>query len=619
MKVKVSDYIVWFLVEHGISHCFTVVGGGAMHMNDSFGHQEGLTCIYNHHEQACAMAAEAYARIGNHVAAVCVTSGPGGTNAITGVLCAWEDSLPLLVFSGQVRRMNMARSTGLAGLRMMGDQEYDIVPAVTHLTKYAVLLDEPKRVRYCLEKALHLARSGRPGPCWLDVPLDVQAAVVDDDALVGYEVSEDAASRPPAPSDEVVDAILDKISMARRPVFHPGNGIRLAGAYGLFRRVADKLGIPIVTCWDSVDLVPDAHPLYVGREGIAGTRAGNFAIQTADLIFAVGARLGMRDVGFDAERWAPHAFVIMSDICPDEMRKPTIHVEMPVWADARELLERLELRLDERIAAGAWGAGRRAWAARCRAWRERYPVLLARHHAVDEPANLYMLIDALSRALEPGRVVVTGSGATCVAGSQGFVIKEGTRYLINCGVCPLGYDLPAAIGACVAEHGDSALYGRGTGLRDTILFTGDGSIQFNLQELQVIVHHRLPIKIFVVNNQGYHSIRQTQQNNFSGDPVGIGPDSGDLSFPDMGRIAAAYGLPYARCERNSDLDATIGRVLALEGPALCEVMTTIDQPFEPKLASRVLEDGTTQSPGLEDLAPFLPRDELARIMSVVEE
>lgn len=620
MRMRVADYIAQFLVDHDINHCFMVVGGGAMQLDDAFGHQEGLTCVFNHHEQACAMAAEGYARIRNTPAAVCVTSGPGGTNAITGVMSAYLDSIPMLVFSGQVRFELMTRSTGLTGLRNLGDQEFDICTAVSSLTKYCEVVKEASMIRSCLERAYHLATTGRPGPCWLDVPLDVQGTIIEVDDLPGYCPDKDDSALPARVSPTVAETVLDKIWSARRPVLYAGYGIRLSDGYEVFRRVVDKLGIPVVFSWDSVDMLPDDHPLNAGRPGIVGDRAGNFAVQNADVILSIGTRLGIRQVGFDAAEWARNAYVIMNDICADETRKPTIHVDMPLVADARDLLEQLEAALE---AQPRHNTNLRTWIETCQHWRATYPVVRPEFFDIDKPANPYVFIKRLSEHLGNGRITVTGSGFTSVAGGQAATMREGSRYLINCATCSLGWDLPAAIGACIAEHGDNALYGHaiqnGNQLADTILFTGDGGIQFNLQELQVVVHHQMPLKIFIINNDGYHSIRMTQTNLFDKKFIGIGPQSGDLSFPDMERIAWAYEIPFCRCSANSEIDEAIEATLALSGPAICEIMVGHSQVFEPKAATKRLPDGTLISPPLEDMAPFLPPEELARIMSVSAE
>ena len=634
MKIKVSDYIAEKLVEAGISQVFTVTGGGAMHLNDALGHREGLHCLYNHHEQACAIAAESYARIHNKIAAVCVTTGPGGTNAITGVVGGWLDSIPMLILSGQVRYDTTARWSGV-GIRAMGDQEFDICKAISSMTKYCEMVIDPMRIRFCLEKALHLAQTGRPGPCWLDIPLYVQGAYVEEEALIGFvrkdyeaggdgwaeeseaKIAEDEAGkgenrslRPGKVDRETAGAILQKIRSSRRPVFNVGNGIRIAGAHQALMEVIDRLGIPVVTGWNSQDAIYDSHPLYTGRAGNMGDRPGNFAVQNSDLVFSVGSRLSIRQVGYNYETWARAAYVIVNDVDAEELKKPSVHVDMPVHADAKDLLETLAALLKEEQDAGRLpyplfdgGEGLRDmdWRETCRMWKETYPVILPRHMACgdEEPANVYALVKELSSRLHEGQITVVGNGSACVAGGHGYIIKKGQRFITNSAIASMGYDLPAAIGACMADHS-----------QDIILLTGDGSIQMNIQELQTIIHHRMPIKIFLINNGGYHSIRQTQKNYFGEPLVGIGVDSGDLSFPDMEKLAWAYGYPYLRAEHNSQLGPAIEKALAMEGPVICEIMVSMGQNFEPKSAAKRLPDGTMVSPPLEDLSPFLPEEEM---------
>ncbi len=600
MKIRVADYIADFLVENGITDVFSVTGGGAMHLNDALGHKEGLTCTYNHHEQACAIAAESYARVENRIAAVCVTTGPGGTNAITGVVGGYLDSIPMLVLSGQVRYDTTARSTGLP-LRALGDQEFDITKAVSCMTKYCEMVVDPARIRYCLEKALYIARHGRPGPCWLDIPLNVQGGYVEADGLAGYDPLEYDRTLPLPVSDELVDTILEKIRQSKRPVLYAGNGIRLSGGYDDFRRVVDKLNIPVVTCWDSIDAIEDNHPLYAGRGGIMGDRPGNFAVQNSDLVFSIGSRLSIRQVGYHHASWARAAYTIVNDIDEAELKKPTVRIDLPVHADARDLLQ----LIDEKIKRNEMLFQGEDWIKQCRTWREKYPVIQKKHAVSAERVNVYHFIDRLSKSLPENTITVVGNGSACVVGSHGYTIKRGQRFLINSAIASMGYDLPAAIGACIAA-----------GREEIVCITGDGSMQMNLQELQTIIHHRLPIKLYVINNSGYHSIRQTQKNFFGEPLVGIGADSGDLSFPDLSKLALAYGYPYFRCDSHDTLDQTIDQVAACEGPVICEIFVTIDQPFEPKSASKRLEDGTMVSAPLEDLAPFLPREELEENMYI---
>lgn len=621
MKMKVSDYIAGSLVEHGITQVFTVTGGGAMHLNDALGHKEGLCCLYQHHEQACAIAAESYARIHNRIAALCVTTGPGGTNAITGVVGGWLDSIPMLVLSGQVRYDTTARWSGV-GIRAMGDQEFDIVKAIGCMTKYSEMVTDPLKIRYCMEKAIYLAYSGRPGPCWLDIPLNVQGAYVETEELEGfdpaeYEAGPESQKLPGPVSEETAAGILDRISRASRPVLNGGNGIRIAGAYPVFERVVRKLGIPVVTGWNSIDLMCDDDPLYVGRAGGMGDRAGNFAVQNSDLVFSVGSRLSIRQVGYNYDTWAREAYTIINDIDREELKKPSIHVDMPVHADAKDLLEALERVLDSRLGAkagdgaclygGGTGLDGMTWRETCRMWKEKYPVVQPRHLVKDETkeANVYALVKELSSRAAEDQITVVGNGSACVVGGHAYIMKKGQRFISNSAIASMGYDLPAAIGACMADHS-----------QDIILLTGDGSIQMNLQELQTIIHHRLPIKIFVINNGGYHSIRQTQKNFFGEPLVGIGVDSRDLSFPSMEKLAWAYGYPYFSARHNGQLPEALDSALNTEGPVICEIFVTTDQNFEPKSAARRLPDGTMVSPPLEDLAPFLPEEEMEKNMII---
>ena len=852
MKIKLANYISETLVANGITQNFSVTGGGAMHLNDAFGHQKGMHTLYQHHEQACAMAAESYARIYNRPALLCVTSGPGGTNAITGVLGAWLDSIPMLIISGQVRYDNTARwaeEQNGTRLRAMGDQEFDITKSIDCMTKYSEMLTDPYRVRYALEKCIYLSQTGRPGPCWLDIPVDIQGKFIETDELIGFDpasyvaggdgwatssdattrsdayprcrnafahspyeanavdhttVTDAAAGTPaasgsaaamtspaavateayaaahriPADADtskreaavppvdpQQVQTILEKIRASRRPIFYTGNGIRIAGAESLFLEVAHLLNIPVVVGWNGPDIIPSDDPLYVGRPGGRGDRPGNLAVQNADLILSIGSRLNIRQVGYDFKSWARDAYVIVNDIDADELRKPSVHCDLAVHADARQLLKcllrelhalghtpahplfqggegllrddalrvchteeaRQDVLAENAVAQPSTGspasadapsaaltstatpaeasssdaatenkettlAGiRLSWLATCAFYRDNYPTILPEYLAPSDPslspedpasfANVYALIKEVSDQAAPGQVTVVGNGSPCVAGGQAYRIKPGTRFISQDGVASMGYGLPAAIGAAVAVHasvdatpcgGADASLPRETSdanagdaqqdhdysalaadpsfhesaddrlaaeLRDPywtgrdehypayekhdiLVLTGDGSIQMNLQELQTIISHQLPIKIFVINNGGYHSIRQTQTNLFRGEPlVGIGIDSGmggvqDLSFPDMEKIAHAYGFPFIRAHHNEELHDAVAETLATDGPAICEIMVTLTQQFLPKSAAKRLPDGSIISPPLEDLAPYLPDEEMDQIMIV---
>lgn len=623
MRQRLADYVADFAVKKGITDCFMVTGGGAMHLNDALGHKEGLHCTYNHHEQACAIAAEAYARIENKIAICCVTTGPGGTNAVTGVLGGWLDSVPMLILSGQVRYDTTARYTeqymeGLT-LRAVGDQEFDITKAVGSMCKYAEMLEKPEQIRYMLEKAFYLATNGRKGPVWLDIPVNFQGYMIETDELEGFDPLEEAGKRKQKDiqngcsdngnEEPFIDEILEKIRCAKRPVLYAGNGIRLSGGYGEFRRSVELLGIPVVTTWDGIDEIEDSHPLYTGRGGIMGDRAGNFAVQNADLVLAVGNRLSIRQVGYNWKTWAREAFVVMVDIDPAELKKHTIHVELPVCMDAKIFFEKLneriagiadqnmetQGRLDQPVFSG------QEWLEACCSWKNKYPVTQEKHWREDgRYANVYAFIRYLSQSLPEKNVTVVSNGSACVVGSQNYVIKKDARFLINSGAASMGYGLPAAIGACIACQKET-----------TICIEGDGSLMMNLQELQTVLTNHLPIKLFVINNQGYHSIRQTQNNLFSGhSKVGIGPESGDLSFPDYGKLAVAFGYPYLAAHSNEEMKELVDRALEHDGAVFCEIFVSPEQVFEPKSGTKKLEDGSLFSPPLEDLTPFLPKEEV---------
>ena len=638
MKIKLSNYIAKKLVEFGIKDGFCVVGGGAMHLNDALGHQEGLKLTYNHHEQACAIAAECYARIHNRMAAVCVTTGPGGTNAITGVLGAWLDSIPMFVLSGQFRYDLTARSTGL-NLRALGDQEFDICKSIDCMTKYSEMVIEPMRIRYCMEKAFYLATSNRPGPVWLDIPLNVQGAYVEEDELIGfdkedylkggdgwaadnpYKIKEDSKeygkvreADAPRVSKDLAATIIEKIRESKRPVLNAGNGIRIGNSHKEFIELVDKLGIPVCTGWNSEDCIWDEHPLYVGRPGNFGDRAGNFAVQNSDLVLSIGSRLSIRQVGFNYKAWARAAYTIVNDIDAEELKKPTVHISLPVHADCKDLINTLLELLENEKTPVYKGDGEGIkgmnWLETCKYWKEKYPVCKEEFCKPDDKAraNVYAVIKEIGLMAKENQITVVGNGSPCVVGGHSYIMKKGQRFISNSAVASMGYDLPAAIGAYVANEGYE---------KEIILMTGDGSIQMNLQELQTIIHHKMDIKIFLINNGGYHSIRQTQNKFFSDKPlIGIGEDSGDLSFPDMEKLALAYGYPYVNAKTNSKIREAVEKAFATKGPVICEFFVDKEQNFEPKSSSKQLADGTIVSPPLEDLAPFLSDEEMDENMII---
>ena len=607
MKQKVSDYIADYIAGWGISDVFTVTGGGAMHMNDSFGHHKKLHCIYQHHEQACAMAAEAYARMDNRLAAVCVTTGPGATNAITGVLGGWMDSIPMLVFSGQARYATTVPASGLP-LRSMGVQECNIVPVVSSITKYAQMVIHPEDIRYCLEKALYMATTGRPGPVWLDIPLDVQGATVETDDLRAYDPAENPEQKPAEISDEIITEILNRIENSRRPVLSPGNGVRLAGAINEFHKLVDILGVPVVTGMNSVDAIESDHPYYVGRSGGTGTRPGNFALQNSDVLLSIGNRQGFSQTGFQYQDWARESFTILNDIDENELKKPNLHVSLPVVGDAKDLIQKL---LAEAARRGTdeknpFFKGE-DWREQCHSWREKYPVVTAKHYETVEEncTNIYAFYEELSKAMKEDQNIMVSVGTSRVAGSQAFRVKKGQRFITNPNTASMGFCLPAATGIAVAQPGKAV-----------VCVTGEGSLQMNIQELQTIRQNRLPVKLFVINNQGYHSIRQTQQSYFRPPLVGVGEESMDLSFPDLAKLMPAYGFPYRAVHTSEDLSEAIQEALDAEGAFVCEIFVTKLQKTEPKTSAKKLPDGSMISAPLEDMYPFLDREELEENMYI---
>ena len=589
MRVKVAQYIADFLVNKGVEHMFTVTGGGAMHLNDAFGHKEGLQCIYNHHEQACAIAAEGYARLTGKIAAVCVTTGPGGTNAITGVVGGWQDSIPMFVISGQVKRVTTTWSTDVP-LRQLGDQEFQIVDCAKYMTKYSYMITEPTQIRYHLEKAWYLANNGRKGPVWLDVPVDVQAAWIETDELEGFDESELQEKECPVYNQNFTKEVFERIRNAKRPVILAGTGVRLSRAYDTFRKLIEKLQIPVVTAWNAHDLLEDEYPYYCGRPGSVGTRGGNFVVQNSDLLIVLGCRMNIRQISYNYEEFAKRAYKIVVDIDEAELRKPTVKVDMPIHADLKDVMKAWLESEENDTAHSQWVE----WAKNI---NKKYPATLLHYYDKKTPVNPYVFVKEMSKHLDENESIVTGNGAACVITFQAAEIKKGQRLFTNSGCAAMGYGFPAAIGAAIARKGERV-----------ICIDGDGSFQMNIQELQTVVYHQMNLKIIIINNNGYHSIRQTQKNLFQPPLVGV-CDGNGISFPELEKLAYAYGIDYVRIDSHDNIDAGMDKVLATDGPVLCEVVCDPDQNFEPKLSSKVMPDGTIVSPEIDDMFPFLPREE----------
>ena len=568
-----------------------------MHLNHSFGTNKNLDCIFNHHEQACAIGAEAYYRLTNKLPVVNVTSGPGGTNAITGVYGAFVDSIAMLVISGQVKFETTVRSTGLP-LRQYGDQELDIEELVRPVTKYCEMVTDPQTIRYHLEKAIYIATSGRPGPVWLDIPLNVQGAQIDPETLLGFDPTELDEPWKKLDLAKASQEIFEKIQMAKRPVIFVGGGIRLSGEHKAFLKLVEKLQIPVVTGWNAHDVIWNAHPNYAGRPGSIGDRAGNFVAQNADLLLVLGSRLNIRQVSYNWQSFAREAFKIWVDIDETELKKPSVTADMPIHANLKELLP---------ILANAPYSGPTTshieWMDWAKERMKRFPTILPEYWE-NERVNPYCFMGELFGQLPEEQIVVTGNGSACVVSFQSADIKQGQRLWTNSGCATMGYDLPASIGAHKASGGKSI-----------VCLAGDGSIMMNLQELQTIVGNQYPIKIFILNNSGYVSIFQTHRNFFNGVEVGGGPKSG-VTFPSFEKLSAAFDLPYRKVSSHDQMKDAIAETLAEPGPCVCEIMIDENVSFAPKLGAKQHPDGRITSPPLEDLSPFLPREVLRENMII---
>lgn len=603
--IKVSDFIFQHLVEkYGIRHCFLVTGGGAMHLNDSIGHTKGLKYICNHHEQASAIAGEGYYRACGHLAVTCVTTGPGGTNAITGVLGQYLDSIPGLYISGQIKTSTYKHTYPYLNLRQLGDQEADIVSMVTPITKYAKTIYNPLDVKYELDKAIAIALDGRPGPVWLDVPLDVQGATVDETQFKEFDPAEIIDPVKHALVDEQIKQLLEKIKAAKSPVIYVGNGVRLAKREKEFITLAEKLNIPVVTAISGSDIIWHDHKLYFGKPGICGDRIGNIMVQNSDLLIVMGTRLSIRQVSYAYDLLAPNAFKVMVDIDLAEMQKPTLNIDMPIHVNLSEFIDKMMAATDTFLAPEAFDIFI-AWG---REIGKKLPTLFDDNPDMAGYTNSYKFGDELFKQMHDGDVVVTGNGTAYTCTYQAMQVNKGVRVFANQGCAAMGYDLPAAIGAVVSnEAKENGIKGG-----KTVLVTGDGSLQMNIQELQTLVTYKLPLKIFVLENEGYLAIKTTQKAFFGGKFTGSNPTSGVIC-PDLSKIAAAYGIPYTSCSENGQkLADTIASVLASDGPMICEIHMHPEQTLFPKSASFMdKKTGKMSSAPLEKMAPFMS-DELQR-------
>ena len=592
--MRVADYIWKTLADKGVRHVFLVTGGGAMHLNDALGLERRIKYVCNLHEQACAMAAEGYARASGTPGVINVTTGPGGTNALTGVMGAWLDSVPMVIVSGQIKRATMITACPNLKLRQLGDQEYNIVDAVKPMTKFAKTVMSVEEVPQVLEDAWRICQEGRPGPVWIDVPLDIQAAEMVPRAKCEVRSAE---GRETGDVGREAVQIAEALKAAKRPAIIVGSGVHNAHCEELFLKVAESLNIPVLTSISGIDLIPSDHPLFFGRPGILGERPANLIMQNSDLFIVLGTRMGIRICGYAYETVARAAKKVMVDIDPNELEKPTFRPDVKICADAGDFLRALAVELPS--------LGPKAeWLDYCRRMKAKYPVILPEHRARTDYVSSYVLPEAIMRHAPDPLTVVTSNGIAYTSTFQAIPIRKGMRMFSNEACASMGYGLPAAIGAAFADAG-----------RTVVCFEGDGSIQMNIQELQTLLNYKLPVKLFVYNNGGYLSIKTTQRAFFNGRFMGSEAGSGVI-LPSFEKIAAAYGLPYFRLKNNQELDAKLPEIFATEGPALVEVMLDPFEKLGPKAASKKLPDGTMVSAPLEDMAPFLPREEFAANMLI---
>lgn len=588
--IRVADYIAWFISDKlGLKDVFMLTGAGIMHLTDGVAQNPALRALCVHHEQSASMALEAYARANEHFAVGYFSTGPAATNAITGLGGAWQDSVPCLFISGQVKRSETGYHAGIPGLRQFGVQELDIIPVVSSLCKYAVHLSDPQRVRYELEKCFAIAKAGRPGPVWLEVPMDVQAAQIDPDSLAGY--NEPITVPTPQPSDiaDIAQALLH----AQRPVIIAGRGVRLSGAQKELIQLATRLSIPVVTPYLGIDNLRHDLDIYIGKTGVKGDRPANFTMQNSDLVLAIGTSLHVSVIGYDYGQFARAARKFVVDIDPTSHRKKTIDIDRLVESDAKAFLQALDV-----ATASQDASQRHNWLQRCVGWKQKYPVCQPEYARTKGVINIYSFVDRLSALSAPGDLFVSDAGSAFYAVSQGIQLtKDHQRYIPSSAMATMGYTLPAAIGVSAA-----------VGDKRVLAVTGDGSFQQNIQELQTLLHYELPVKLFVLNNDGYLSIRASQKNYFKERYIGEGPRSG-VTMPDTLKLCEAYGIPAARVTELADLDQALRTALEIPGPFVLDIICPPEQAIVPTVSSRVNPDGSMSSRPLEDMAPFLDRDE----------
>jgi len=591
--IKLSDYVMQYVAGLGVKHVFLLPGGGCMHLVDSLGRNQKLEYVCNLNEQAVSIAVEAYGQFTNNLGVGLVTTGPGGTNAVTGVAAAWVDSTPCLILSGQVKRSDLI---GNSGLRQLGMQEIDIISIVKSITKYAITVLDPQEIRYHLEKAVYLAQNGKPGPVWLDLPLDVQAAMIDSESLAGFDP--EASVENLDKISPLVQRTIELLNRSQRPCLLVGNGVRLGKAEKEFEELIRLLNIPVLTTWKAMDFLDENDSLFFGRPGSLGQRGANFIQQNADFLLVLGARLDFGQTGYNHGHFAPHASKVVVEIDQSELNKLKMPLEEPGSIDVKSFINKL---LDAKAQIGQPDCSE--WLAYCLGMKNRYPVILPEYYNESEYINPYVLIDLLSKYLDEKAVVVPGSSGMCSEVTcQAFKVKKGQRILNNQGFGAMGFGLPASLAVCLAS-----------GRKNTVSINGDGGFQLNIQELETVARLQLPVKYFILNNNGFGAITNTQRAYFSSFYVASEPGSG-LTLPDICKLASTYGIPAFRFNKHQVLEKNLKDILAMDGPVICDIMLDPLQTASPRLSSMKMPDGTMSSKPLEDLWPFLEREEFERNM-----
>jgi len=594
--IRVSDYIISKLYSLNTKYIFLLTGGGAMYLNDAVVSQSKMKYVCNHHEQACAMAAEIYSRVTGNLGVAMVTSGPGGTNAVTGVLGAWQDSTPCLFISGQAKRNQTVYNSGIENLRQMGTQEVNIIPIIKSITKFSTIINNPELIRYELEKAIYMAYEGRPGPVWLDIPLDVQSAMIDPTKLIAFNPLKLFSRDKKTSTDKEIDEIIKLLQVSKKPLLIAGNGIKLSKAKSEFLKLVKTLKIPVVTTVLGLDILHYNHPLNIGRGGTKGNRSANIAIQNADLIISIGSRLAVPFIGYEYDLFAPKAKIVVVDIDPNEHKKKTIIINKVIISDAKAFICKLNSFLKNKHFSFMKG-----WTQKLKRIQNKYPIILPEYSKLPGKMNMYYVMDVISNALDKNDIIISDAGSAFYVVSQAIKTKQGQQVILPGGTATMGFNLPASIGASI-----------GTKNKRVICITGDGSLHTNIHELETIRLNKLPIKIFVFNNNGYLSIRNTQGNLLDNRLIGEGNKTG-VTIPNLKLIAKAYSIKYYQVKNSKELLKVVPLTLKYKGPVLCDISCLEKQPIIPTVSSKKLPDGSMKSTSIDDMYPFLSTKEMIQI------